>query len=89
MALWHAKTNRYLKVETTYEAEVTAQVSRNDFTFILRQCLILIVVIIVAIFRGGETSVTSALAPSDNDAGNDKVDHGEEEDGGNDKIDGT
>ena len=89
MALWHAKTNRYLKVETTYEAEETAQVSSYDFTFILRQWLILIVVIIVAIFRGGETSVTSALAPSDNDAGNDKVDHGEEEDGGNDKIDGT
>ena len=47
------------------------------------------VVIIVAIFRGGETSVTSALAPSDNDAWNDKVDHGEEEDGGDDEINRT
>ena len=49
-------------------------------------CIILIIDRAVGILRGREASVPSSLAPSDNDAGHDKVDHGEEEDGGHNKI---
>ena len=57
--------------------------------FIFGHGLILIIDRAVGILRGGEASVPSSLAPSDNDAGNDKVDHGEEEYGGNNKINGA
>ena len=63
-----------------------ARVSSDDFWFIMGHCIILIIDRAVGILRGREASVPSSLAPSDNDAGHDKVDHGEEEDGGHNKI---
>ena len=90
--LWQEEWHLKLLQEQVHEADViTAHVSSYDFIwFILGQCLRLILIIVVtAMLRGGETSVTSALSPSDNDAWNDKVDHSEEENGGDDEINGT
>ena len=86
MTMLKLKCNRYLKLE-----KHRFNTSSYDFIwFILGQCLRLILIIVAtAILSGGETSVTSVLPPSDNDAGNNKVDHGEEEDGCDDDINGT
>ena len=73
-----------------YEANVKAHISSNDIWLDPRQCFWLIfLIVVIAVLCGGETSVISALAPSDNDACNDEVDHSEEEYRGNDKINGT
>ena len=73
-----------------YKANVKAHISSNDIWLDPRQCFWLIFFIVdIAVLCGGETSVISALAPSDNYACNDKVGHSEEENGGNDEINRT
>ena len=72
------------------EGRLKAQISTYDIWLNPGQCFWLIFsIVVIALLSGGETSVISALAPSDNDACNDEVDHSEEEYRGNDKINGT